>query len=228
MMRMLPIWTVAATALVMIACTPRKPTPTAHELAGPSFADDGTRVQALWNERAANGVRTEPCLGPGDLLEISVFRWPDIQNFRTRVTPAGTIGLPLLGAVRAAGLTETQLRDSIADGLRKGYMRDPQVSVFVAEYVSQQVSVTGAVARPGLFGLSREHRTVSDLISEAGGYDEHAGGRVLLYPAKGNACDGTQRRPNPNGTAGVEPVEIDTNEQYAANQNPFTLPVVGG
>src|SRR5262249_52277937 len=161
-------------------------------------------------------VRTEPCLGPGDLLEISVFRWPDLQNYRTRVSPSGTIALPLLGTMRAGGLTESQLRDQIANGLKQTVMRDPQVSVFVAEYVSQQVSVTGAVARPGLIGLSRDHRTVADMISEAGGFNEHAGGRVSLYPAKGSQCDGTVQRPSLTPVANVLPIEIDINEQYAS------------
>src|SRR5512144_2136613 len=171
----------------LTACPSRAPSP-----APPAIGlTDESVVKALWRERTSGGVRTEPCLGPGDLLEISVFRWPDIQGYRARVSPAGTISLPLLGNRRAAGLTETQLRDQIADGLKHSIMRDPQVSVFVAEYVSQQVSVTGAVARPGLIGLSRDHRTVSDMISEAGGFSEHAGGRILLYPVKGTACDGT-------------------------------------
>src|SRR5262245_47564215 len=147
------LWPVAVALLVLSGCGPsRQPTPSP---AGAGFGandvrgggDDAARIQALWAERAAAGARTEPCLGPGDLLEISVFRWADLQNFRTRVTPAGMIALPLIGSMRAAGLTESQLRDNIADALKKSYMRDPQVSVFVAEYVSQQVSVTGAVSR---------------------------------------------------------------------------------
>src|SRR5262249_40635463 len=124
--------------------------------------------------------------------------------------------------------TEAELRDRIAGGLKQSIMRDPQVSVFVAEYVSQQVSVTGAVARPGLIGLSRDHRTVSDLISEAGGFDEHAGGRILLYPAKGSSCDGSTQRPSVQLASNVQPLEIDVNEQYAPNANPLLLPVVGG
>jgi polysaccharide export outer membrane protein len=189
---------------------------------------DDSVINALYRERTAGGLRTEPCLGPGDLLEISVFRWPDIQGYRTRVTPSGMIALPLLGNMRAAGLTETQLRDQIADGLKRSIMRDPQVSVFVAEYVSQQVSVTGAVARPGLIGLSRDHRTISDMISEAGGFDEHAGGRIELIPGKGTACDGTVNRPGIQRVANVEPIAIDVNEQYANGANPLLLPAVGG
>lgn len=218
-------WSATFLAVMMAGCTARKPT-----AAPPAIGlSDDSIVQAIWRERTSGGVRTEPCLGPGDLLEISVFRWPDIQGLRTRVSPAGTISLPLLGTMRAAGLTESQLRDQIASGLKQNVMRDPQVSVFVAEYVSQQVSVTGAVARPGLIGLSRDHRTVADMISEAGGFNEHAGGRVSLYPAKGSSCDGTVRRPGVTPVGNIEPLEIDINEQYAsAAANPLLLPVVGG
>ena len=226
-MQTLRVCLLGSVVVMLSACparTPQGAVPQAH-----AVTDDGTRVRTLMAERTAAGVRTEPCLGPGDLLEISVFHWPDLQGFKTRVSPTGTITLPLLGQVQAAGLTDTELRDRIAEGLRHGYMRDPQVSVFVDEYVSQQVSVTGAVARPGLYGLSRDHRTVSDLISEAGGFDEHAGGRISLYPGpKGSAC-GASARPALEGATNVEPVEIDVNDEYTTPaDNPLLLPVHGG
>jgi polysaccharide export outer membrane protein len=216
---------IAMTCIALSACRSPAPKPAPAAI---GLSDDSV-IQALWRERTAGGIRTEPCLGPGDLIEISVFRWPDIQGYRARVSPAGMISLPLLGNMRAAGLTESQLRDQIANGLKQSIMRDPQVSVFVAEYVSQQVSVTGAVARPGLIGLSRDHRTISDMISEAGGFNEHAGGRIQLVPGKGTSCDGTVHRPGIQQVANVEPIEIDVNEQYASAQsNPLLLPAVGG
>ena len=211
-------------ACAVTACPSRAPQPAPPAIA---TADDSV-VQAIWRERSSGNVRTEPCLGPGDLLEISVFRWPDLQNFRTRVSSTGNISLPLLGSMHVAGMTESELRDRIAGGLKQSIMRDPQVSVFVAEYVSQQVSVTGAVSRPGLIGLSRDHRTVSDMISEAGGFDEHAGGHILLYPARHSSC-GEATRPSVQQVASVEPIGIDINEQYAdAHSNPLLLPVVAG
>lgn len=227
MKRACVVWSMVVLSVGVIGCRTRQPTPAPPAVGAADGS--GSTVQALWRERTGGGVRTEPCLGPGDLLEISVFRWADLQGYRTRVSPTGTISLPLLGTMRAAGLTEFELRDQIADGLKRSIMRDPQVSVFVAEYVSQQVSVTGAVARPGLIGLSRDNRTVADMISEAGGMGEQAGGRVLLYPAKGGACDGTVRKASVHTIGSVQPIEIDINDQYAsADQNPLALPVVGG
>ena len=205
----------------LAACAPRAPEPAP---VADSAADDSI-VPAIWRERTSGAVRTEPCLGPGDLLQISVFRWSDLQNYRTRVSASGDITLPLLGAMHVAGLSETDVRDRIADALKRNVMRDPQVSVFVAEYVSQQVSVTGAVARPGLIGLTRDHRTVSDLISEAGGLDEQAGGRILLYPAHGGSCE--RARPLLQQATTVQPIAIDANADYG-QVNPLLLPVVAG
>jgi polysaccharide export outer membrane protein len=111
-------------------------------------------------------------------------------------------------------------------------MRNPQVSVFVAEYTSQQVSVTGAVAKPGLISLTRENRSVTQLISEAGGLSEQAGGRILFYPTTSSGgCESSAPAARVAGRPGQDilPIEIDVNEQYEpATRNPLLLPVVGG
>lgn len=208
----------------LTACAARTPQPNPNVAGGPT--GDSSIVPAIWHARTSGAVRTEPCLGEGDLLEISVFGWPEMQHYRTRVTSTGNIALPLLGSMHVAGMSETELRDHIASELKRNILRDPQVNVFVAEYVSQQVSVTGAVNRPGLYGLSRDNRTVSDLISEAGGLTDHAGGKILLYPAKGGSCDAARPTLQP-AAANVQAVAIDVNADYGSN-NPMLLPVVAG
>ena len=67
-----------------------------------------TRVDTLWRERAG-AAQSEFCLGSGDLLEMSVPRVDDMQALRARIDPAGMITLPHVGAIQAAGLTESQL-----------------------------------------------------------------------------------------------------------------------
>src|SRR5262245_15655442 len=85
--------------LSLAACSARRAAPagsppgTAHAAAG----DDRSRIHTLWQQRSHGGTPGDLCLGPGDLLEISVFRWSDLQNLRTRISPAGTISLPYLG-----------------------------------------------------------------------------------------------------------------------------------
>src|SRR5262245_63922296 len=120
MMRSFNPWTFLVIVVALSGCPSRTPTPAPPTV---GVADDSV-VQALWRQRTSGGIKTEPCLGPGDLLEISVFHWADLQGYRTRVSPAGTISLPTLGTMRAAGLTDTELRDQIAAGLRQNVMRD--------------------------------------------------------------------------------------------------------
>jgi polysaccharide export outer membrane protein len=114
-------------------------------------------------------------------------------------------------------------------------MKEPNVGVFVSEYGSQQVAVTGAVARPGLYPLTRDNRTLSDVISEAGGFNSQAGGRILFYPGTGSACPKGARATEHvrvaavGATPRVQPIEIDVNEEYEPpTENPLLLPVVGG
>jgi polysaccharide export outer membrane protein len=193
-------------------------------------ASQDTRVHALWAERSA-AAESAFCLGPGDLLEVSVPRVDEIQGLHARISPAGTITLPHLGTIQAAGLTENQLTERIKQRLGQTLLRDPQVSLFVTEHVSQQVSVTGAVARPGLIGLTRQTRTISDLLSEAGGMNEHAGGTVQFYPAAGRACSAGPQAPAiaPGSAAGGTPIEIDLNRQWQPpSENPLYMPVIGG
>lgn len=199
--------------------------------------DIRAQVSELWRARTRNGVPIEFCLGPQDVLEISVFHFPEMTGVRVRISASGTISLPMIGEMQAAGLTEDELRKAIADKLRGYIMKDPNVTVFVSEHASQQVSVTGAVTRPGLFNLSREHRTVSNLISEAGGASEQAGGQVLLYPASVTTCEASRGgvpTPMAPGQAArvpndVTPIEFDLGEKYdPPNENPLNLPVIGG
>jgi polysaccharide biosynthesis/export protein len=190
-----------------------------------------SRVHRLWAERG-NAAESNFCLGPGDLVEVSVARVDEMQGLHARVSPAGTITLPNIGVIRASGLTEAELRESIRQRLGQTLLRDPQLNLFVTEHTSQQVSVTGAVARPGLYGLSRQTRTVADLLSEAGGVSEHAGGTLQFYPGSGEGCPAAVQ-PHQIGAAGSHaagtPIEIDLNREWKPpNENPLNLPVVGG
>lgn len=191
------------------------------------------RIRALWQARTRGGIPVEFCLGPGDLLAISVFRLTEMQGMRSRVSSTGMISLPLIGEVRAAGLTQDELAAEIARRLRAGYMRDPEVTIFVEQFASQQVSVTGAVAKPGLYPLSRDSRTLADMLSEAGGLGAAAGGRIQFYPSDGAACPqaagGAQNRGSAARLGTGVPIDIDLNEDYQPpEENPLGLPVLGG
>jgi polysaccharide biosynthesis/export protein len=123
-------------------------------------------------------------LGAEDLLEITLFNIPEggagpiPRRIEVRLSHEGLITLPLLGDVPAAGLSTAVLEQS----LRKRYdefLHDPQVGVQVKEYRGQQVSVIGAVGKPGLYQLTGP-RTLVDLLSMAGGINERAGSQISL------------------------------------------------
>ena len=143
---------------------------------------DTQRLQALAAERGTAAPDKNYQIGPDDLVEVSVFNVEEMHR-KLRVDTDGKIQLPLVGAVQVTGLSEGQVTGEIAKRLEK-FVRDPQVSVFVVEYKSQQVAVTGSVAKPGLYSLPRERRSMMDMISEAGGLTRDAGALLQFIPAR--------------------------------------------
>jgi polysaccharide biosynthesis/export protein len=120
----------------------------------------------------------ESRIGPDDVLEIAIFEAPEL-NRSLRVSANGEISLDLLGPVRAGGLTPRQLESVLQELLRRTYMKDPHVGVFVRELQSHPVSVVGAVRKPGVFQI-RGTKTVLELLSMAEGFAEDAGDTVLV------------------------------------------------
>jgi polysaccharide export outer membrane protein len=118
-------------------------------------------------------------LGPGDLLEISVFDTPELTH-RTRVDSDGNITMALIGEINVRGMSPDALEKLIRQKLIDGnFVKDPQVSVFVAEYAGQTAYITGEVNRPGAYPVLRSHR-LRDLISVAGGFTSRAGNTVMI------------------------------------------------
>ena len=134
----------------------------------------------------------ESRIGPDDLLQITVFEAPDL-NRTLRVSANGEISLQLLGPVKAGGLTPRQLELVLQELLRRTYMKDPRVGVFVQELQSHPVSVVGAVKRPGVFQI-RGTKTVLELLSMAEGLADDAGDTVLVM--RGASTTGSVGRDN--------------------------------
>jgi len=125
----------------------------------------------------------ESRIGPDDLLDITVFEAPELDR-SLRVSANGEISLQLLGPVKAGGLTPRQLESVLQELLRRTYMKDPHVGVFVRELQSHPVSVVGAVKRPGVFQI-RGTKTVLELLSMAEGLADDAGDTVLVMRGVG-------------------------------------------
>ena len=106
-------------------------------------------------------------IGTFDLLEISVFQVPELSR-TVRVDAQGLISLPMIGPTQAAALTARELEMLLAKRLSEKYLQDPQVSVFIKEYVSQRVVVEGSVLKPGVYPITGR-TTLVQAIALAGG-----------------------------------------------------------
>jgi len=118
-------------------------------------------------------------IGRQDLLEIEVFGVDELTQ-TVRVADDGSITMPLLGRLAVAGLTKSELEALIARLLEARFVRDPQVTVFVKEYESKKVAVTGAVKRPGSFEMLGA-KTLLEMISLAGGLDNDLGREIYIF-----------------------------------------------
>ena len=125
-------------------------------------------------------------IGPEDLLEISVFEVEKL-NKTVRVSSQGNISVPLLGVLRAKGLTANELERELRDLLGEKYLQDPQISVFIKEYRSQRISLMGAVEKPGVYEVGGR-RTILDMLAMAGGLKEDSG--HLLFLIRPPAAEG--------------------------------------
>jgi polysaccharide export outer membrane protein len=110
---------------------------------------------------------SEFLLGPEDVLKVTVWKSPDLSG-EVPIRPDGTITMPLIGDVPAAGLTANVLAKRIADRLTE-YMSAPIVTVQVKEVNSYFIYVLGEVAKPGKYPL-KSYANVMQGISLAGGF----------------------------------------------------------
>jgi polysaccharide biosynthesis/export protein len=122
---------------------------------------------------------------PGDLLNISVWKEPDLQG-DVLVTPDGTFAFPLVGQVDARGKSVTDLHKMISERL-KGYISDPVVTVSVKEIKGNKVYVIGQVTRPGEF-IVNPSVDVMQALSMAGGTTPYASlGNIMILRRGGGS-----------------------------------------
>ncbi len=116
-------------------------------------------------------------LQPGDILEISVWKEPDLQS-EVLVQPDGRISFPLVGSVMAKGRTVQAVNSAIAARLEK-YIPDPVVTVNLKQMSGNRIYVVGKVLKPGEF-LSNRNIDVMQAIGMAGGLNPFAEGDEIL------------------------------------------------
>jgi polysaccharide biosynthesis/export protein len=109
-------------------------------------------------------------LDSGDRLRVIVFGQEGLTNGYA-VDPNGTVTLPLIGAVRARGLTGPELAQAIAARLRQGYIREPHVAVEIEAY--RPFFILGEVTAPGQYPYVA-NMTIETAVAIAGGFTPRA------------------------------------------------------
>lgn len=117
-------------------------------------------------------------IGPQDVIEISIYQAPDLTK-TVQVAEGGLINLPLVGDVRAGGITARELEHELKKKYGARYLQNPQVSVFVREFNSQRVTLEGAIGRPGIFPY-KGPTTLLQAVANAGGMKEVADGSEVM------------------------------------------------
>ena len=125
-------------------------------------------------------------LGAQDVIQITVLAGGEVQvSTELVVTGSGDINVPLVGSIRALGLTQEELERVIRIPLGRDYFVNPQVQVQIKAYHSLQYFISGAVKNPGMFELNF-HPTIMDLIAKAGGAADGRGNvAYILRGVKG-------------------------------------------
>jgi len=149
---------------------------------GPQENTDGNTNRAQEEAAAipqAIGHESSPDdeIGVDDSVAITCLESDDISK-TWRVGTNGDINLPLVGQIHAAGLTAEQLNQNLTEALKR-YINEPHVTVYIAEFRSQPVTVTGAVHRPGHFQIEGS-KTLLTVLTMAGGLDHPPGSTATV------------------------------------------------
>lgn len=145
-------------------------------------AGRGAENAALYAEAARQDPRGKPyVIGVADVVQISVWKDESLST-EAVVRPDGTITMPVVGELRAAGRTASQLQQDAAVRLAT-IVKDAVVTVSVTQINSYRFTVAGNVESPGLF-TSRSYLTVSEALALAGGPNRYAAtGKVVVVRA---------------------------------------------
>lgn len=185
----------AAAILLLVGCVSGAASPTPEPLADTTgdVAPVPSRPEASGAAAAGAAVPSAESseglyrIGTDDVLFISVWREEGLSRV-VRVRPDGRISFPLVGDVRAAGLTAPELERELARRLQ-AYITAPAVSVIVEEVNSYKVYVLGEVMRPGQLAV-KSPVTVLQALALAGGLKPFAAGnRIVLIRARGGRTE---------------------------------------
>ena len=136
----------------------------------------GKRAEVAAASSAVESSADTYVIGPTDTLAVTVWKEPTLTG-SLLVRPDGMISMPLLGDVRASGLTPLQLADSIQARLKK-FFQDPNVSVVLMQIHSKTIYLLGEVGKKGPVEMT-PGMTLLEAISSAGGLTDFANAKKI-------------------------------------------------
>ena len=156
-------------------------------------------------------------VGPSDVLAITVFDQADLGG-KFAVEADGTFTFPLIGRLRAGGLTLREVEESLRKELSNGFFKNPQVSVAVEQYRSQRVFIVGEVKNAGTYALTGD-MTLIEALARAGSATEAASGEALIVRTKAGARRDGPVLPDQEEGADVIRVDIKELQSGKLSQN---------
>jgi len=129
-------------------------------------------------ELPADSLRPNYVLGPNDQVLVRAPQAEEINEKPFRIDSEGFINMPLVGRVRAGGLTVQELEADLVKRLRE-YIREPQVIITVVQFRSEPVFFVGAFQRPGIYPL-QGRRTLVEMLASIGGLQPNASRRIKV------------------------------------------------
>lgn len=169
--------TALAVALPLVACT-----------------SEGAGLPSL---QKSNADDVNYRLGPGDKVHVSVAGADDLTGDYT-IGDNGSISMPLIGDVKAAGLTRAEVERNMEKKLSDGYLKHPKVSIGTLTY--RPFYIFGEVAKPGEYPYAAGMRVMS-AVATAGGYTYRANEHYVVVTRNGQ-----ERRADP--TTEIRPDDV--------------------
>ena len=159
---------------------------------------------------------TDYVIGPHDILMVTSF---DQENLTGKypVDADGTFTFPLIGRVKAGGLTLRTLEGELKRLLKDGFFNNPQLSVGVEMYRSQKIHVVGEIRNPGTYPLTGDMNLI-EAIARAGSTLPSASGEALIVRNKMGDAAKAPQLPG-NEAADVRTVDLKELQSGALSQN---------
>jgi polysaccharide biosynthesis/export protein len=185
-----------------------------------SQSDLNDRLRAM---TGAARFSQEYLLGPGDVIDVTVYGIEDLKQKTLTLDSQGRISLPFIKEVQLIGLTARESEVKIATLFEASVLKNPQVSVNVKEYKSQFVNILGAVMKPGTYQLTRRAFLVDALAMAGGLVAEKAEPKaVISRPAQQSETEAVAGVAKPTRT------EVDLVELLEKGDVSLNVPVYAG